>query len=315
MNQLVFAATILDLIIGDPPALPHPVRAFGRYITLAEPIVRRQFSHTPSGERYAGSLLAASLMCGVYTIARVFSMQLRTRSPRIAGFCEVVIAATTLAAHDLFVHVDRIAQALEREDIPAARSALAHIVGRDTQYLDGPAIAAAAIESLAESFCDGIVAPLLYLACGGLPWALMYKACNTLDSMIGHREAPYTTFGTFAARADDVLNFLPARCAAIFILCGAASVGKLPHVNFNRLLNDARNHNSPNAGFPEAAIAHVLRIRLGGAVQYEGVPAERALMHATGKTSHVSDLRHAMRVVIAGTVICSAACIMFTRAR
>jgi adenosylcobinamide-phosphate synthase len=162
-----------------------------------------------------------------------------------------------------------IGRALAGRDVPGARELVARIVGRDTGTLDEEGIARAAIESLAESFNDGIVAPAFWLAVGGLPGLYLYKAVNTADSMIGHRDTRYAAFGWAAARADDLLNLVPARLAGL-IICLAAGKG------LGTMFRFASRHASPNSGWPEAAMAGALRVRLGGPVTYDGIPADRA---------------------------------------
>ena len=168
-----------------------------------------------------------------------------------------------LAQRSLFDHVLSVVQALEAENLSAARRAVGRIVGRDTAALNEAGVARAAIESLAESFCDGVVAPLFWLLVGGLPGIWAYKAVNTADSLIGHREEPFAAFGWAAARFDDLLNLVPARLSGVLICLGGLGGWKI-------LWRDHWRHASPNAGWPEAAMAGALRIRLAGPIAYEG---------------------------------------------
>jgi adenosylcobinamide-phosphate synthase len=209
---------------------------------------------------------------------------------------EVVVAASAIATRDLLTQAHGVLLALQDDDLPGARTRVARIVGRDTETLDSAGVARAVIETLAESTCDGIVAPLFFLALGGAPGAVAFKAISTLDSMIGHREAPYAFFGTAAARLDDVANLIPARVAALAIafaapLCGGSARRALASVR-----HDARKHRSPNAGYPEAALAGALGVRLGGTLSYAGISVEAPLLNATGREPASHDVAAAMRI-------------------
>jgi adenosylcobinamide-phosphate synthase len=274
------AAYALDVALGDPEWMPHPVRGFGVLIRTGERVLRR-FTCTESAELVAGGVLTASVVAVAWMAGR----------PR-HGVWQVALAWTTLATRSLLWEAGSVARALEAGQIAVARGRLARIVGRDTELLDESEIARAAIETLAESACDGIVAPLYWLAVGGLPAAMAYKAVNTLDSMIGHREARYLYFGRVAARLDDGANFVPARLTALAIAvqrCGAMQVW----------WRDGGKHASPNAGQSEAAMAGALGVRLGGTNFYDGVRHDGAVLNAEGRSASVRDVRRAMRVVAA----------------
>jgi adenosylcobinamide-phosphate synthase len=202
-----------------------------------------------------------------------------------------MLAWTALATRSLLSEAHTVIRALEADDLELARVRLARIVGRDTEHLDETGIARAVIETLAESACDGIVAPVFWLAIGGVPCAMAYKAINTLDSMIGHREPPYLYFGRFAARLDDGINFVPARLTAMGIVTAAKFQG------LQIWLRDGNNHASPNAGQTEAAMAGVLNVRLGGASMYEGVLHDTPLLNPEGHAPSVNDTRAALALV------------------
>ena len=315
MNILVAAAALIDASVGDPPAWPHPVRAFGALIARGEPSMRSRFPATPAGERVAGALLAGSVMTLAFGASWLVQRAVRRTVPHIAFSLEAILAASTLATRDLLTHVGRVERSLQAGNIVQARVHLSHIVGRDTAALDAGAIAGAAIETLAESLCDGIVAPLFYLSFGGLPFAMLFKAVSTLDSMIGHREAPYTTFGSFAARCDDALNFIPARIAAL-TLTGLAPITQGSSLHTLRCIyDDANSHPSINAGYPETAMAAALGVRLGGAVTYDGVHVERPVLNARGNTPSLEDLHDAISLVALAATAFSAVCAVLTRER
>jgi adenosylcobinamide-phosphate synthase len=201
-----------------------------------------------------------------------------------------VLASAGLAQKSLFVHVSSVLEALRTGDLAGARQRVSMIVGRDTQQLDASAVAAAALESLAESFNDGIVAPAFWFLLGGLPGLCVYKVLNTADSLIGHKEERWRAFGWAAARADDVANLIPARIAGLLlVLAGFSGLGVM--------FKDASRHASPNAGWPEAAMAGALGVRLGGPTAYDGVVHERPVF-GTGPAPAVADLTRGLRLYV-----------------
>jgi len=266
-EPVALAALMLDAAIGWPRPLyrriGHPVGLFARMIGACEARWNRS-ERSFSARRLLGVLTVAFLVLSVVGGAWIVQQQLLVRLGSWGWLVVAALAWPALAQRSLYDHVRPIARALAAGDLPRAREAVAKIVGRDTAELDAPGIARAAIESLAESFCDGVAAPLFWLLLLGLPGVWTYKAINTADSMIGHREERWRAFGWAAARTDDLLNFIPARLAGV-LLCLAGGGG------WRTLRRDARNHASPNAGWPEAAMAGALGLRLAGPIAYDGV--------------------------------------------
>jgi adenosylcobinamide-phosphate synthase len=210
---------------------------------------------------------------------------------------QVLLAWTALATRSLLDEAQAVIRALEAGDLDLARRKLARIVGRDTADLDATEISRAVIETLAESACDGIVAPLFWLAAGGVRWAIAYKAINTLDSMIGHREAPYRYFGRAAAQLDDAVNFIPARLTALCIVAAAKFQG-LDAGGARRIWRrDGDNHSSPNAGQSEAAMAGALGVQLGGQSFYNGHPHHAPLLYAEAPRASLRDAKAAWSLV------------------
>jgi len=192
---------------------------------------------------------------------------------------EILLAAMLLAQRSLFDHVHAVGKALETEGLEGGRRAVSRIVGRDPNSLDEHGVARAAVESLAENFSDGVVAPAFYYLLFGLPGLLVYKAVNTLDSMVGYRNATYIAFGWASARLDDVLNLIPARLSGLFFCLGAIIGAKAnPWRAVRTMLRDARNHRSPNSGWPESAMAGALGLALGGPRRYPGLVVEEPWM-------------------------------------
>jgi adenosylcobinamide-phosphate synthase len=280
-------AYALDLLLGDPEWLPHPVRWFGALIRAGERRLR-PLCRGPRSELAAGAALTGAVTLTGWTLGQ----------PRNAA-AQVLLTTTALATRSLLEEARSVIQAVEVVDLDLARRRLARIVGRDTAHLDEPEISRAVIETLAESACDGIIAPLFWLATGGVRAATAYKAINTLDSMIGHREAPYLYFGRVAARLDDAANFFPARLTALGIVAAARLQGLDATSSLRVWRHDGSRHASPNAGQSEAAMAGALGVRLGGRNSYDGHPHSAPVINIAGRTASVRDAKTALSVVAA----------------
>jgi adenosylcobinamide-phosphate synthase len=212
-------------------------------------------------------------------------------------FAAALAASSLLAQRSLHAHVGRVATALELDGVAAAREAVSHIVGRDAAALDAAGVARAAIESLAENFSDGVVAPALWMAIGGLPAAALYKAINTADSMIAFRTPRYAAFGWAAARLDDLVNLPAARLAGLLIVAAAGLTnGASPAGAWRALRRDAHQHRSPNAGYPEAAMAGALDLMLAGPRVYGGITVDDAMMGDGRRAADAVDIRAALRL-------------------
>jgi adenosylcobinamide-phosphate synthase len=253
----------------------------------------------PATEVARGAALTTTIVAGSWFAANLVAWS----APG-----EILLAWTTLATRNLLDQSAAVLSALDEANLPQARERLAMIVGRDTQALDESEISRAVIETVAEGLCDGVVAPILYLALGGVPLALGFKAVNTLDSMIGHREAPYLYFGRVAARLDDLANFIPARVTALAIVAAAFLAGRSARRSWAVFLRDGNRHPSPNAGQSEAAMAGALDVRLGGMSTYAGKPSPKPVLGSEGRCPTTADARAALRIAaIASLVVFSAA--------
>ncbi len=281
------AASCLDWIAGDPHGMPHPVRAIGRAISTGERWLRRPDS--PAKEMRRGAALTGTIVAGSWVAAK-----LTVRAGGALG--EILLAWTALATRSLLDESAAVLDAVDRGDLVLARRRLAMIVGRDTESLDEPEILRAVIETVAEGLCDGVVAPMVYLALGGVPLAFAYKAVNTLDSMIGHPEPPYRYFGRVAARLDDLANFVPARLAALSIVTAAFVMDRDSRRSWLVLRRDGHLHASPNAGQTEAAIAGALGVQLGGMNYYAGKPSPKPVLGGEGRRATPMDARAALRI-------------------
>ncbi len=243
--------------------------------------------------RRSAGILTLALLLGAAAIVTLPVQILLSRS--LAGFLLLAVMAATLPAQrSLFTHVRDVAEALERDGVTAGRSAVSMIVGRNTAVLDEAGVARAAIESLAENFSDGIVAPAFWLAIGGLPGGMLYKAANTADSMIGHRSARYAAFGWAAARFDDLINLPASRLAVLWILLAAPLAGGSARGAWAAVRRDARHHRSPNAGWPEAAFAGALHLQLAGPRVYGTEMVDDAFMGVGRRQAGAGDIRRAL---------------------
>lgn len=263
-EPVALAALAIEAAIGWPASLyrriGHPVNAYATIIRWCA----GQWNRGGAGVRRAAGIATVLILIGVAGgIGWGLTVLLAMLFGEWSWIGIALLAAPGLAQRSLFEHVRAVRDALAGSDLAEGRAAVAMIVGRDVEALDEAGISRAAIESLAESFCDGIAAPLFWLVLLGLPGIWIYKAINTADSLIGHREAPWRDFGWAAARTDDLLNLVPARIAGPLV-CLAARRG------WRVMWRDARNHASPNAGWTEAAMAGALGLRLAGPVSYDG---------------------------------------------
>jgi adenosylcobinamide-phosphate synthase len=275
----------VDALLGDPRGLPHLARGAGWLCWIGEPAVSRVFGRGIG----AGAVFWVGV-CGVALggYAAVWAFCQWLGSPW-AWLLEVGVVYQAVAARDLARHAEAVLRPLERGDLAEARFRLSWIVGRDTEGLDVPEISRAAIESVAESISDGIVAPLFWAALLGAPGALLYRVSNTLDSLVGHRTERYERFGKVSARIDDALNWIPARLVAVcFWLLR-------PSISLTRIQAEAGRHASPNAGWPEAAMAQVLGVRLGGVNQYDGVPSHGPQFNDVARPATPADLASSVR--------------------
>ena len=290
------AALVLEAAIGYPHRLhqlvPHPVTWAGRGVLVLEQSWNRL--HWPAAVRRGLGVVTLLLIAGAAALAGwLLDFYLLHRF--WLALITVLLATTGLAQRSLYTHVAAVSAALERHDLEGARRAVSQIVGRDTAALDQSGVAKAALESLAESFCDGVIAPAFWLLACGLAGLFAYKAINTADSLIGHRELRWRAFGWAAARTDDLFNLIPARLAGILI---AASAGG----GWRVMWRDAAKHDSPNAGWPEAAMAGGLKIRLGGPVAYDGMPHPRPWF-GDGMPPDAAALSRGLRVYVRACVL------------
>ncbi|MBT0955860.1 cobalamin biosynthesis protein CobD [Alphaproteobacteria bacterium KMM 3653] len=297
---MMFVALLLDALIGWPEAIyqriGHPVTWLGALISRLE----RSLNTGEASRRKTAGCFAMAL---TLLAAAVPAIAIQTLLPNtmIATLIGGVLAWPLIAARSMLDHVRAIETPLKSGDIPAARKAVSMIVGRETAHMDGPAITRASIESLAENTSDGIIAPLFWGVIAGLPGIAIYKAVNTLDSMVGYRTPRYEAFGWASAKLDDVVNFLPARLTGWIF----TSVSKRPVMAAKAMFRDANRHRSPNAGWPEAAMAGGLNIRLSGPRIYDGALTQDSYVHAQGKDAEPKDISRALRLYLRAMILCA----------
>lgn len=274
---IVFLAYLIDLLVGDPPALPHPVVLIGKLISTLEALLRPYF-RTPSAQLAAGGVLAAAVVGSSYGATCLVLFLLEMIHPWLALAGEVWLISTTLAARGLSRAAADVLRPLGNGDLAAARIMVGRIVGRDSGSMDQAGVTRATVETVAENIVDGVVAPLFYALIGGAPLAMAYKAVNTLDSMVGYKNDRYLYFGRFSARLDDLANYLPARWVGLMLPAAAWLSGRDAGKACKSILKYAKKHPSPNSGIPEAAVAGTLGVRLGGLNIYRGRESFRAYM-------------------------------------
>ncbi|MPS69435.1 MAG: cobalamin biosynthesis protein CobD [Novosphingobium sp.] len=292
IEPVAFAAMVLEGGLGWPGRLygliGHPVGLFARVITGCERKLNRA-DWSDMARRIAGLAAMLGLIGMVWAGTAFIVWIVRGMAGDWAWLLLAILAWPALAARSLDDHVRPVLSALEAGDLAEARHAVGMIVGRDTAGLDEAGVVRAAIESLAESFCDGVVAPLFWLLLGGVPGGWAYKAINTADSLIGHPEPPLRAYGWAAARIDDAANLIPARLAGVLI-CLAGGGG------WRVMARDHGRHASPNAGWPEAAMAGVLGVRLAGPIIYDGVLAAKPWIGEEGREAGARDLGRALGI-------------------
>ena len=306
----VLVGFALDLVLGDPRRLPHPVVGMGRTISWLEPRLRRAFPDTPAGRRAAGRVLAATLPLATLVLAAgLLAAALWLVGPWLAFVLNCLMCYQALATRELWRQTMAVRTPLLEGDLPAARAAVSMVVGRETAVLGEAGVARAAVETVAENASDGVVAPLLFMAIGGGPLALAYKAVNTMDSMVGYKNERYLDFGRAAAHLDDVANWLPSRLAALCTVLAAPLVGLPMREAWRVWLRDRRKHASPNAAQTEAAFAGALGLRLNGDATYFGRVVHKPTLGDATRPIEPDDIHRANRLMLALAGVSLVACL------
>ena len=287
----------LDLLIGDPHGIPHPVVYIGKLIDVTEKGMRKMFPKTVRGENFAGAavwLIVVTVSAGIPLLV----LHLAYGANCWLGLLlETILCAQILATKSLKTESMKVYQALQTGDLSKARYAVSMIVGRDTQYLDEAGVTRAAVETVAENTSDGIIAPMLFLAIGGAPLGFFYKAVNTMDSMLGYVEMPYKNVGLVPAKMDDVFNYIPARISAFLMLAAGTLLGLDGKNGWKIFKRDHYNHSSPNSAQTESVCAGLLGLRLAGDAWYHGVLHKKKYIGDPLREIEASDIPRACRLL------------------
>ncbi len=293
--HVLLCAFIMDFILGDPKILPHPVIYMGKAIIFFENRFRKWFKNLLA----SGFFFAGFLIFSTWALAFCFIKFSILIHPVFGYIVQIILLFFCFSSKSLERAALKVFHALEANDIESARQAISMIVGRQTKTLDENGITRAAVETVAENFVDGFLSPLFFAVIGGVPFALAYKMINTLDSMVGYRNESYILFGRASARIDDVANFIPARVSVLLISLGAFLLSfKTCVLAFKTGFSQGSLHKSPNSGFPEAAFAGALQVRLGGPNVYHGILVEKPFIGSEFKDPGKEKIRQACRLMM-----------------
>lgn len=303
---------ILDLLIGDPHFLYHPIRLVGNLISVTEKGLRKIFPKTEKGELTAGVFLVL-IVTGISTAVPCLLLYgARRLNPWLYFAVQTVTCYQLLATRSLKDESMKVCDRLKAEDLPGARYAVSMIVGRDTQVLDETGVTKAAVETVAENTSDGIIAPMLFLAIGGAGLGYFYKSINTMDSMVGYKNEKYLYFGRAAAKLDDVVNFLPSRISALLMIAACTFTGLDRKNAFRIWKRDRFNHASPNSAQTEAVMAGALGVQLAGDAWYFGTFCKKKTIGDAIRPVEYEDIRRANRLLY-GTAVLALVVFSFVR--
>lgn len=303
----IVAGFALDLVLGDPPHWPHPVKVIGKQIAFEEKLLRKWAQAALANKSWPHDLKRTELLAGMALTASVAAVAplvgagglalLNKVHPVLSFAAETVLCYQLLAARSLAQAAQNVYGKLSAGDVEGARFEVAMIVGRDTDSLDAEGIARATVETVAENTSDGVVAPLLYMGLGGAPAALFYKAVNTLDSMVGYKNDAYLNFGFASAKLDDMINYIPARITGV-LMCASAGLARLDARGAWRIFwRDRLNHSSPNSAHAEAACAGALGVQLGGANSYFGQVVEKPTIGVASRPIEAEDIVRSVQLM------------------
>ena len=298
----------VDLLVGDPHGLPHPVIFIGKLIGFLEKSLRKIFPKTKRGENTAGGVLWLLVALISFGIPAAVLAVCHRISPWLRLAVESLMCWQILATKSLRDESMKVYAALQSGDLEKSRYAVSMIVGRDTARLDDAGVTRAAVETVAENTSDGIVAPLIYLAIGGAPLGFFYKAVNTMDSMLGYVEPPYKNIGLIPAKADDVANFLPARISALFMLAAGWLLGMDGKNGWKIFRRDRFNHASPNSAQTESVCAGLLGLQLAGDAWYHGVLHKKKFIGDPLREIEHEDIPRACRLLYGTALLALALC-------
>lgn len=304
----ILCGFVLDILLGDPvvPHFPHPVVVMGKAISWLEQRLRRWFPATARGELAAGAILAAVLPLGTLAVTGLICWGGAAIHPAPGFFFQTLWCWQALALRDLTKESRNVYDVLRTVDLPAARKAVGRIVGRDTENLSAQGVIKAAVETVAENFSDGVLAPLFYMLLGGAPLAMAYKAINTMDSMVGYKNERYLYFGRAAAKLDDAANYVPSRLAALIWIAAAGITGHDMAGAWRIWRRDRQKHASPNSAQCESACAGALGVQLAGPASYFGKVYDKPYIGDDTRPPEPEDILRADRMLYAAGCLAAA---------
>ncbi len=303
MAGVIVIAFILDAIFGDPYCIPHPICLIGKLISKGEQVLRKRFYGSEKKEFIGGMLLSIGVVLISFLVPAAILWGFSKIHWSLAVLLQIWFCFQIFAAKSLKKESMKVYTALKAGNLPEARKYLSYIVGRDTTELSEEAVAKAAVETVAENTSDGVIAPLFFMAIGGAPLAFAYKAVNTLDSMIGYKNEKYLYFGRFAAKLDDICNFIPARISGVLMIAAAFIVGFDGKSAARIYLRDRRKHASPNSAQTESVCAGALHIQLAGDASYFGKVYHKPTIGDERRHTQAEDIRNANRLMYGTSII------------
>lgn len=300
---VVLCGFLLDCLLGDPEKMPHPVVWMGKTISRLEKWLRRRFPQTPEGELRTGMVLAVVLPLGTLLISGGLCWLFWWIHPMLGLALQAFWCWQALAMRCLAKESRNVYRCLKDQGLEAGRKAVSRIVGRDTAELSEQGVIKAAVETVAENFSDGVIAPLLYMLIGGAPLALTYKAINTMDSMVGYKNEKYLYFGRAAAKLDDVANYVPSRIGALLWILASPLAGGNGKNSWKIWRRDRRNHASPNSAQTESACAGSLGIQLAGPASYFGKMVDKPTIGDSEREVQREDILRANKMMILSSIV------------
>lgn len=303
----ILLALMMDFLQGDPGWIYHPVRGIGLFISNAEKRIRERKA-SPGRLRLWGLLLWIATVPGTFLAVYGLLFIAARIHPFLLILLQILLIWLGLAARSLERESGKVMMPLQRGNLPEARKRLSCIVGRDTESLERESIIRAVVETVAENTSDGVIAPLFYAFLGGAPLLWAYKAVNTLDSMVGYKDERYGDLGYVSAKMDDLMNYIPARLTAFFLILSSLLPGYSFRESFHIWRRDRRNHKSPNSAHPEAAAAGALGIQLGGDAIYAGKMVQKPFIGDERNLPEVEDIRKVHRLMYSATILFALTC-------
>jgi adenosylcobinamide-phosphate synthase len=294
---------VLDLLLGDPHNMPHPIRLIGKLIEKVEKRLRTKCKNDKD-ERFFGSVLWLIVVGTSYFVPLIILKFAFVINGCFAVIVEGVLCYYLLANRSLRDESMKVYGSLKNNNILEARRFLSYIVGRDVERLNESSIAKAAVETVAENTSDGVIAPMLFIIVGGAPLGFMYKAVNTLDSMVGYKNDKYVNFGRFSAKADDVFNFIPSRVSALLMIAASYILGMNYKNAYKIFKRDRYNHKSPNSAQTESVCAGALNIMLGGENYYGGILVHKPTIGDNIREVEIEDIQRANKLMFTTSLLC-----------